>query len=181
MGITGAKDKILKSLPLVTAVVFSGGEPCSQREALLELIEYCSSIGVDTGIHTSGFYPDVIRELVEAGLYKVSLDIKASRQNYAAVTQNRLASERAYKSLEICRELYTSGRLKELDVVTTLFSTNSHDIEEISDCVGNLPYVVQQGLVDRRPELDIKDIACLARALNRNVRIRTGLDGELSL
>lgn len=175
------KEKISKSMPLITAAVFSGGEPCSQGDALVELVEYCNSIGIDTGIHTSGFYPDVIKKLVKCGLKKVSLDIKASKYSYSFTTQNRLACERAYKSLEVCRELYSSGELKELDIVTTVFISNSHDIEEISNLVGDLPYVLQQGLVDRMPELDIKEIAHIARSLNRKVRIRTGLDGELSL
>ena len=168
-------------MPLITATVFSGGEPCYQMDALLELVEYCNSIGLDTGIHTSGFYPDSIKELVKAGLKKVSLDIKASKQNYVATTQNRLSCERAYKSLEVCRELYCAGELKELDVVTTVFASNSHDVGEISTSVGNLPYVLQQGLVDRRPELGVKEIASMARSLNRKVRIRTGPDGELIL
>lgn len=179
--ISEIKEKISKSMPLITAAVFSGGEPCYQTDALLEIVDYCNSVGLDTGIHTSGFYPDSIKELVKVGLKKVSLDIKASKQNYVATTQNRLSCERAYKSLDVCRGLYATGKLKELDVVTTVFASNSHDVVEISNSVGNLPYVLQQGLVDRRPELDVKEIISIARSLNRKVRIRTGPDGELIL
>ncbi len=175
------KEKIIKSKPIASAVVFSGGEPCYQRDSIIDLVGYCKNSDMDTCIHTSGFYPEVIKDLVEIGLKKVSLDIKSSPENYNAITNNSLACRRAYKSLELCRELYDCGKLKELDVVTTVFSFNIYDIDCISDIVGDLPYVIQQGVVGGKPDLDIKIIAEVAGCLKRKIRIRSGLYGELTL
>jgi len=63
---------------LVGAVVFCGGEPTLQREALVELSRIAREIGLDVGLNTNGLRPQVVRELKEARLLDfVSVDVKA--------------------------------------------------------------------------------------------------------
>lgn len=72
------KREITDNKDFVDAVVFTGGEPCLQRDALLYLAEHCKSSKLKTGLETNGSCPDVIKALSEKKLIDfISLDLKA--------------------------------------------------------------------------------------------------------
>jgi len=72
------QKEIKENREFVDAIVFSGGEPCLQRSALIQLIKYCKELKLKTGIETNGSNPDVLQQLLFENLVDfVGLDIKA--------------------------------------------------------------------------------------------------------
>ncbi len=97
------------SRPFVDAFVLSGGEPLEQPAACLRLFGLAKSLGLSTGLETSGFYPHRLKRMLEAGVVdRVFLDLKTefSEPAYQAATGIRGAADRVRESLEIC---YQSG------------------------------------------------------------------------
>lgn len=58
------KDMILEAEPLISGVVFTGGEPCEQVEPLEHLIIWCKSRNLKTFIHTSGNKPEELKRVL---------------------------------------------------------------------------------------------------------------------
>lgn len=102
-----------RRIGLLDAVVFSGGEPSAQT-VLGAAIEETRSLGYKIGLHTSGAYPDRLRQLLPL-IDWVGLDIKALPSDYAAITGVQDSGERAWESL---KRLLEAGR--PLEVRTTL-------------------------------------------------------------
>ncbi|WNY27860.1 7-carboxy-7-deazaguanine synthase [Methanimicrococcus stummii] len=72
------KKRISESKPYVSAVVFLGGEPLMQEDAVLEIAAFAKENNLLVGIHTNGYYPDVMASLIEKNLAdKFFVDIKA--------------------------------------------------------------------------------------------------------
>ena len=59
---------IAGSALVVSAVVFTGGEPTMQGEALVCMAREGRRLGLEVGVHTNGAYPDVLASLIDAGL-----------------------------------------------------------------------------------------------------------------
>ncbi len=58
--------------------VFSGGEPCLQKDALTELMAFCKKNNKKTILETNGSNPDVVFELISKKLVDVvKLDLKS--------------------------------------------------------------------------------------------------------
>lgn len=69
---------IKKSKPFVSSMVLSGGEPLMQKKACMHLARFAKDNGLLVGIHTCGFYPEVIAEMIDEGLAdKFFIDVKA--------------------------------------------------------------------------------------------------------
>jgi len=64
-----------------TAVCISGGEPCLQS-GLVDFVKKLKDIGLKVKINTNGSCPLVLRELLDAGVDYVAMDIKASPEKY---------------------------------------------------------------------------------------------------
>jgi pyruvate formate lyase activating enzyme len=59
-------------------VLFSGGEPTMQRQAIIQLMKFAKDLGKKTILHTNGSKPDTIKILIEQNLADyIFLDIKA--------------------------------------------------------------------------------------------------------
>jgi pyruvate formate lyase activating enzyme len=72
------KNLIKQNAPYIKAVVFTGGEPCLQRQALMSLAAFAKDNGLKTGLETNGSKPDCIRPLLQLGIIdQIALDIKA--------------------------------------------------------------------------------------------------------
>ncbi|RQD80923.1 4Fe-4S cluster-binding domain-containing protein, partial [Methanosalsum natronophilum] len=54
------KQDIIKSIPFVSAVVFSGGEPLLHMNGLLELASFAKEKGLLVGVETNGFFDESI-------------------------------------------------------------------------------------------------------------------------
>ena len=97
----------VRARPFVDAFVLSGGEPLQQSGAAARLFCLARSLHLDTGLETSGCYPDRLRELLKSGYVdKVFLDLKAALQDqdYQRATGEKGVAARVLESLEICME-----------------------------------------------------------------------------
>lgn len=145
------KGMIKSSSPFISGVVFSGGEPTKQREALVELARYSKGINLDVGIQTNGLFPDTLGQLIEERLVdKVALDFKSRFEGYSGEHETSVFNfenyeKNARKSLNICKNAYAKNILTEFEVVLTIFYENEEYIEEISRLIGMIPLVLQQG------------------------------------
>ena len=199
MDIEDMKSKISKTKPFISAVVFSGGEPTLQRDALIDLAGFAKSRSLAVGLETNGFGADVVMEMLDKGLLdKVFLDVKApldDPKQYAIVTGLNVdagskAAENTARTLDIC---IRAGI--ELEVRTTLFRglVGAEDVRKISQYLdecdsGNLTYAIQQGLpdntldmkdIDKFSRQEVLDMATAIKPVNlKDIRIRTIENGE---
>lgn len=163
---------------LISGVVFSGGEPTFQPEALKEVARAARSSGLVVGVQTNGIFPEVLAGLVREGLVdRIALDIKAVWGRYESLVQVDVA-EKVKESLEICKTAAASGSLPECEVVVTLFRGYEHEAASISAETGDLVLVLQQGVVPGTEPLTVEELRVVADGLDKPVRIRTRDSGE---
>lgn len=145
------REMIASSAPFISAVVFSGGEPTMQGDALVELARYAKSLHLAVGIQTNGLFPDALERLIEERLVdKVALDFKSRFEGYSGRVDGSRFSFENYernvrRSFRICRSAYAKNILAEFEVVLTIFYENEQYIQEISSLIGKIPLVLQQG------------------------------------
>ncbi|MEZ5334641.1 MAG: anaerobic ribonucleoside-triphosphate reductase activating protein [Methanolobus sp.] len=139
-----------KSRPFVSSVVFSGGEPLMQKDAVMHLAGYAKKIGLLVGIHTNGYYPHVMAELMDEGLVdKFFIDVKAplnDAQKYAKAIgcldytdiyidpQNVI--EKVSESINLVRE-----KNVEMELRTTIirdFMGSPDEVSEIAKSINEL-------------------------------------------
>ncbi len=181
------EKQILESKMFISAVVFSGGEPTKQYEALEHLARFAKDQGLLVGIETNGYYPERLSSLIEKKLLdKIFLDIKApldDAQSYRAITGGKItdAAEHARQSLNL--------KNVSIEVRTTVFRSLA-DVSGIAkflkgyDCT----YVIQQGIPENAPDNEIRkekaltreELLTLAHSVSflKDVRIRTKEKGE---
>ncbi|KPQ44641.1 MAG: ribonucleoside-triphosphate reductase activating protein [Candidatus Methanoperedens nitroreducens] len=185
MEIEEIEKKILDAKSFISAVVFSGGEPTTQYDALEHLARFAKEQGLLVGVETNGYYPERLSRLIEKKLLdKIFLDIKAPLddvQKYSYITGRDDAAGRASKSLEL--------ENVDIEVRTTVFRPFSEVLGIASALVGReCIYVIQQGIPENAPEGEIRkekvltrdEMIVLARSVSflKNVRIRTKERGE---
>jgi pyruvate formate lyase activating enzyme len=171
---------IRSSQLLISGVVFSGGEPTLQGDALVALAGAVKKIGLLVGVQTNGVYPDVLDTLIRNSLVdRVALDIKARWERYDNLMKVPCVGK-VQRSLAICRDAWKSGALPEFEVVTTLFRGYEDEVSYISRECGDAELVIQQGVQGNIPPLSCAELKKIADSLNRPVRIRTREGGEIS-
>lgn len=148
------KKRVAESKPFISAVVFLGGEPLMQGEAVSEIAEFAKEQGLQIGIHTNGFYPKTVAALIENKLAdKFFVDIKASFDKSYEKTvgiQSNAVISNIQKSIQIIDESPA-----ELEIKTTVFPEivgSKSDIDNISKWMNKniknkskLTYILQQG------------------------------------
>lgn len=85
------KQEIAKNTPFIDAVLFSGGEACLQRQALLSLARFAKEQGLKVGIETNGSKPYSIQSLLNEKLLDfVGMDLKTTLEHdsFSAVTRS---------------------------------------------------------------------------------------------
>lgn len=152
-----------------------------QPSALLSLAEYSKSIGLFTGLHTNGVYPDVIRKLIERRFIDhIALDIKAEWNLYTVRGKERAVGKQVKESLTLCTNASQAGILPDFEVVITLFPGYGEELMMIShDVAPDIDLVLQQGVYQGIKPLDLNNLKEIADRLGRKVRIRTRSDGEI--
>lgn len=169
---------IASSRVLVSGVVFSGGEPTMQGEALLVLARAARGLGLKVGVHTNGVFPDTLEVLIQEGLLDyVALDIKARWERYDNLLKGPYVMA-VQRSLAICMAAWKSGNLPEFEVVVTLFRGYEDEIPVIAAEAGDVDLVLQQGVVGEVPPLTCKEMEEVAGHIGRPVKIRTREGGE---
>jgi pyruvate formate lyase activating enzyme len=167
------------SILAISGVVFSGGEPTMQKEALLALAKEVKSLGLVVGIHTNGVYPGTLSALIENQLIDhVALDIKARWARYNNLLKVDCVND-VQKSLALCRTAHKNGQLDEFEVVITLFRGYEDEIPIIAQEAGDVDIVLQQGVTENVQPLSEQEMKAIADGLSREVRIRTREGGEI--
>jgi pyruvate formate lyase activating enzyme len=203
---------IAESAPYISGVVFSGGEPALQKDALIELAKRSKGLGLAVGLQTNGLFPDTLDALIAGQLVdRIALDYKTQWEGFsgAACGPGTVPGENYQKSVRrsiaLCKKAYREGSLLEFEVVVTVFYENADYIRKISESIGTIPLVLQQGehkigkanrtapdithgeyiytkrnLQANHPPLTLGEIKEIADGLGRTVRIRTREIGEIS-
>ncbi len=170
---------INSSLLAISGVIFSGGEPTMQKDALTTLARAAKQMGLVTGVQTNGVYPDTLAALIDAKLIdRVALDIKARWARYNNLLGGNYVTN-VQRSLDLCKQAHARGALPEFEVVITLFRGYDDEVPIIANEAGNVDIVLQQGVTQQvRPfsEQELKEIADI---LCRSVKIRTREGGEI--
>lgn len=163
---------------LISGIVFSGGEPTLQRDALFELAAFGRSLGLFTGLQTNGMYPGVITDLIGKGLIdRVALDIKAGWDRYESLVGEDCADQ-VRQSLAVVTRAVHEGTLSECEVVVTLFRGYEGEVVQIARDSGDLVLVLQQGVMPGTRPLSREELKHLAGNLEKTVKIRTRDSGE---
>lgn len=178
------KDKIEESSYFVSSVVFSGGEPTLQQNALDSLIRFSRENDLLTGLQTSGYYPLVLKKLVDNNLLdKIFLDMKAPPSDstkYKTITGSDNAHNKVVESFRIVN---TSS--VESEVRTTVFKPYVDDALEIAkflkenDYIG--AYILQTGIPENAPNGEIRkemrvsnnEMKNLAKKISQETGIKT--------
>jgi pyruvate formate lyase activating enzyme len=149
-------QKIDDALLLVSGVIFSGGEPTMQGDALIALARAAKERGLLVGLQTNGYFPDVISRLIEERLVdRIALDFKTRWEGYSrrmegyGGTTKEDYSLQAQRSVRICEQAWREGRLPEFEIVLTLFWDNETEVLTIAETLPRVPVVLQQGIRKR--------------------------------
>lgn len=163
--ISTLEKAIKKSKPFVSSVVLSGGEPLAQKAASIHLAEFAKKNAMLVGIHTNGFFPQFMDEMLQDKLVdKFFIDVKAPLDNagmYAkAIGCNDASfSQNPEKILEdVLRSIkLTLDSNVDIELRTTVFRDFIGSIDDVSQISRSLfelsgsrdtPYILQQGLPD---------------------------------
>lgn len=167
------------SLLAISGVIFSGGEPTAQKEALLSLARAAKAMGLAVGVQTNGVYPDTLDAMIQEGLIdRVALDIKARWARYNNLLKGDYVKD-VQKSLALCKDAQVAGHLPEFEVVITLFRGYDDEVPIIAKEAGGVDIILQQGVTgDVRP-LSEAELKKIADGLARSVKIRTREGGEI--
>lgn len=177
------KNKIEESMDFVTSVIFSGGEPTLQEKALETLLRFSRKNDLETAIQTNGYYPDVIKRLIEKGLLdRIFLDLKCSPSNvekYEFITGSENVHKNVFESFKIVNMSRISSEIR-----STIFRPFIQDAYEIGKFLENNDYrdefVLQTGLPYNVPdEILRKERRIEAIEMNklaRNIARETGLN-----
>lgn len=113
------------------AIVFSGGEALMQGDATLDYMRRVRDLGFAIGLHTNGFYPDLLKR-AEPIVDWIGLDYKATRAKYRELVGNDIAFDQMSKSLD-----FWIGTGKDMEVRITCdprFITKDDLMEIVNDC-----------------------------------------------
>jgi len=178
--IKSLQDKIESSIPFISSLVISGGEPLIQKNAVKELAKFAKKKGLLVGIHTNGFFPQVIEELLQESLVdSLFLDIKAPLDDpeaygkvigcdaYDLTLEPKEVIENIIKSLDAI-----SRSNVDLEVRTTVIRGlvgSKEDIAAISQFLApyikgrDSRYVIQQGLPENAMSERLRNIKPFSR------------------
>lgn len=145
-------EMIRGSQKFISGVVFSGGEPTLQKDALVELAGRVKKMDLAVGIHTNGFFPETIKALIGNRIVdKIALDYKTRWEGFSkrwegySSIQKSSYQTNVRRSIELCRQAFNDKVLPEFEIVVTVFPGNEQDVRNISDETWGVPFVLQQG------------------------------------
>ena len=145
-----AEDQVLDFLRsrrgLLEGVVLSGGEPLLQP-GVVDFLEKVRELGYAIKVDTNGFYPKVLKEILDRKLADyVAMDIKNSREKYALTCGLESVDLTAVE--ESIRLLRESGVDYEFRTTLVRQFHTPEDLESIGQWLGDCPHYYLQQFVD---------------------------------
>ncbi|MCD4846335.1 MAG: anaerobic ribonucleoside-triphosphate reductase activating protein [Methanosarcinales archaeon] len=170
MSMEDIQARITKASRFVSALVFSGGEPTLQPEAIKTLARYAASLSLAVGLETNGFGMDIVSDMLDEGILdKVFMDIKAPVDDpvlYGKVIgldekKGAEAAKNAVLTLNKCLDADI-----EVEIRTTVFRglIGKDEISRIGQYLEKYPqvsYAIQQGVPENT--LNLKHIEIFSR------------------
>ena len=116
---------------ILEAVVFSGGEPCTDP-VLLSAIKRAKEFGYNIGLHTAGIYPNKIKELIPH-LDWIGLDVKACPTNHKLYDNITKVNQSSERFLESYRYIKKSGIKVEFRTTAGLNFLSENDLIDLAN------------------------------------------------
>ncbi len=106
------KEELIKLKP--TVILFSGGEPLLQKQAMIELIDFCKKMKIKIALKTNGTKSDVLKYFLQKSFFDIIVfDLITSQENFKKITKAGTFFESAEKTyFEIIESI---NLLKEYD------------------------------------------------------------------
>lgn len=142
----------------IEEIVFTGGEPCLQRQALLELCRFAKTKKIKTTLETNGSKPDAIKSLIKSELIdKICLDIKAplTGELFEKITKSQTFFKKSEEIMKDVKESISILEKSNIEIEIKIIITPSllfkkEDILEIINNIKNLNCIVE--LIPFKPE-----------------------------
>jgi pyruvate formate lyase activating enzyme len=166
------KKRILESKPFISSVVFLGGEPLLQNEAVEELASFAKSQKLLVGIHTNGFYPEAVSSLIQKNLADhFFIDIKAPFDADIYEKSIQIPAGQAILNIQKSLQIVDQSPIG-LEIKTTVFPKmigSEDDIRKISKWIQDhlvqkqkIKYVLQQGQGQKSKNPDFQKMPFLS-------------------
>jgi MoaA/NifB/PqqE/SkfB family radical SAM enzyme len=91
------------------AVDITGGEPTIHPN-IVDIVRYCNRIGIKPTIITNGQRPDVISQLIDAGLDDLLISFHDLKDHYDNLVRVKGAFDRLIKTIQVCKKKKFSFR-----------------------------------------------------------------------
>jgi pyruvate formate lyase activating enzyme len=134
INVNKVKLEIEKNASLVSEVIFSGGEPFAQMEALIELSKYAKGRSLKVGIETSGYNSENSLPLFKENLVDaIYLDFKTSPQRYPTITGYDESFRDVYRLMLLCKMYNVSCELRVTNVPEVINNDIIKEIQYIAE------------------------------------------------
>jgi len=175
-------DYISENLDFIDGVVVSGGEPLRNPDIRI-FLKKLKALGVKVKIDTNGSHPDVLDDLIGAGLVDmVAMDVKSSlNKRYGAAAGADVNIPNIKKSI---RAILDSGVDHEFRTTAVPIFVKDDDIRNICENIkGAKRYRIHQfrnkrtlddslSVLDPYPESKLTEMAEIAKEYVKDVKIR---------
>lgn len=158
------KGMVLANSGFLDALGFTGGEPCLQPKAVLELCTWAKNRGLATFLNTNASIPRVVKDLVEKNLLDyLAFDLKAplraeAYKTVAGLDERVDKAERMIanikKTIEVCKQYRVTLEAR-TTVVPTLLDDEA-SIREIATVAKDCSIYVLQEFSPGEAVLDVK-------------------------
>lgn len=148
-----------KSREFIDAVVFTGGEPLMQGNALFELCQRLKAQGFLIKIETSGYYPDALVELLPYVDY-VAMDVKTRLEKDAYAKACNFKGDKELLLSNVLRSLAfleTKGKSVFKELRTTILPGLNDSIEVVRDICSQIRFADLYALQAFEPSHDLVD------------------------
>lgn len=122
-------DWLTQRVGKLEAIVFSGGEALMQGDAAIEYMRRVREMGFKIGLHTNGFYPDLLKQASDVVDW-IGLDFKATREKYPDLTGQHIAYDNMMRSLDVW---LNTGKDFEVRITCDPRYVSVDDLYEIAD------------------------------------------------
>ncbi len=136
-------DYVRSHSEFLDGVVVTGGEPTMHKD-LPQLLQQIKELGVKVKLDTNGTNPQMLRDLIDAGLVDyVAMDLKAPlNEKYDELAGVKVDLENIKRSIEI---LEISGIDHEFRTTVVPILLTAHDVESMAAYIGGTKrYALQQ-------------------------------------